>query len=115
MHKPHHFWRDRAVVHGLAVMDPVLGIAQELRCLTAHVARELWGFVDAAVHFMPHLTPFGHYFSDGRREFMRRDQPFGQGLRLYHRYVGGKIFFQGFDEDWVYILVLPVTRPQGSH
>ena len=115
LHKAHHFRRDRTVVRGLAVPDPVLGIAQELRCLTAHVACKLRRFVDAAVHFVPHLAPFGNDFSDRRRKLMRRNQPFGQGLRLCHRYVGGKIFFQRFDEDWVYILVLPVTRPQGSH
>ena len=60
------------------------------------------------------LPPFSNDFGDRRRKLMRRDKPLGQFLRLCRGQLGRQILPQGLDEDGIDILVLPVTRPQGS-
>lgn len=65
--------------------------------------------------FIPmQLPPLDNDFGNGRRKLMRRDEPLCQFLRLGCGQLGRQILPQGLNEDGIDILVLPVTRPQGS-
>jgi len=56
-------------------MDTLLGFPYFLSRFRTHFSGKYRGCIDMAVHIAPHLPPFFKDFSDGRGEFVRRDNP----------------------------------------
>lgn len=71
----HEFRTDRSDTGRLILTDTLLGFPYLLSGFRTHFTGKYRSRVDMAVHIAPHLPPFFKDFSDGRGEFMRRDNP----------------------------------------